>query len=79
MQLKKLIVNKNQYPNSTENSSKLWKKYITGLIHSKGQATNECFDKFSADMRQLMKSLELPQDQINEELAKVRKRNRKIR
>ena len=55
------------------------KKNITGLIHSKGQATNKRFDKFSADMRQLMKSLELTQDQPYEELAKVRKRNRKIR
>ena len=49
------------------------------MIHSKLQATNERFNKIFKDMGKLTKSLELTQDQHDDELGNVRKRNRKIR
>lgn len=49
------------------------------MILSKLQATNERLDEISADMGELTKSIEFPQDQLDGEIDDVKKKKRKTR
>ena len=47
------------------------------LIHSNLQGTNEPSEKCSADIIELIKTLESTQDQLNEEISNVKERTEK--
>ena len=49
------------------------------MILSKLQATNEHLDEISADMGELAKSIESPQDQLDGEIDDVKKKKWKTR
>ena len=54
-----------------EKTFRIIKKNIPKLIQSKLQATIQILDKISADICELMKNVELTQDQLHNEIGNV--------